>query len=246
MKNRFKIKKTYWRDFWGKQINGLHRSQDESYLETESKEKLFHLGSGEKLLDFGCGSADLLAYYFPHYKLCVGADRSKPLLEKASERLNIFNSQNNVVLLNSDTDHIWEELEKTFEQNFKFDCITTGQVIQYLNKNQIEDFIHNSALHLTDNGKICLFDIVDSRMNELWSAGLFKQNSFTISLMAKLLFYRFKGFLNHLRGKPAHTLGYAYPPSFFINLGEKYNLKTTCVNSMYYEYRYHIIYTRLL
>ena len=62
--------------------------------------------------------------------------------------------------------------------------------------------------------------------------------------MMKLLYGRFKGALNKLRGKPSHPLGYAYPPSFFVNLGKKNNLKVTYLNSMYYEYRYHIVYER--
>ena len=236
------MNKTYWKDFWSKQITGLHRSQDEVFLEAESKEKLLHLGSGEKLLDFGCGSADLLVYYLPFYKLCVGADRSNLMLEKAREKLDSFNNQHETVLLNSDNYQIWDEIEKKMGKNFKFNCITTGQVMQYLDKKQITDFIYNSTLHLENKGKICLFDIVDSRTSELWEVGLFNQKSFNFSVFMRLIIGRLKAILNNLKGKPAHANGYSYPPSFFYAIAEKYNLKVTYINSMYYEYRYHIIY----
>jgi cyclopropane fatty-acyl-phospholipid synthase-like methyltransferase len=113
--------------------------------------------------------------------------------------------------------------------------------MQYLDKKEIEDFISNSLHHLTDDGKICLFDIVDSRTFTLWKAGLFNNHSFNFTVMLKLLINQAKGIIKKLRGKPFYELGYLYPPSFFVNLAQKYNLKISCCNSMYYEYRYHII-----
>jgi len=235
------MKKTYWTDYWSKQIHGQHRFQREEFLKDESEEKLFHLGKGENLLDFGCGSADLLAYYAQFYTFCAGADCSALMLEKAKERLNAFN-QHNVLLVEADTNQIWKEIENKLGKNFQFDRITTGQVIQYLDKKQVEDFIYNSTKHLTDTGKICLFDIVDSRTYELWEAGLFGSSSFNFSVLLKLIYGRLRAFFNNLRGKPSNNLGYAYPPAFFMNLAEKYNLKVLYFNSMYYEYRYHILF----
>jgi len=237
------VKKTFWKDYWSKQSDGQHRSQEEEYLKKESEEKLFHLAKGEKLLDFGCGSADLLAYYSLFFKFSVGADSSKLMLEKAKERLSAFNNQNNVILIHSDNYKIWDSIAKELGKDFKFDCITTGQVIQYLDKKETEDFIYNSVHHLTDDGKICLFDIVDSRTFELWKVGLFKSNSFNFTVMMNLIICRLKGIINKLRGKPFYDIGYVYAPSFFVNLAQKYNLKISCLNSMYYEYRYHIIIT---
>lgn len=235
------MKKTFWKDYWDKQSNGQHRSQEEAFLKSESEEKLLHLAKGENLLDFGCGSADLLAYYAQFFTLSVGADNSKLMLEKAKSRLSAFNILHNVRLINSDTYQIWNDIAKELGNGFKFNCITTGQVIQYLSKKEIEDFIYNAVHHLTDNGKICLFDIVDARTFELWRAGLFNSNSFNYKVVIKLIIGKVKGFINKFRGKPFHELGYVYPPSFFINLAQKYNLKTAYFNSVYYEYRYHII-----
>ena len=235
------MKKRDWKDYWDRQVNGLHHSQTEAFLKSEAEEKLFHLAQCGNLLDFGCGSADLLAYYAPFYTFCVGADGSKLMLEKARERLNAFEVQNKVLFLNTDNVHVWERIENELGKDFKFDCITAGQVIQYLDKTQTEDFVSNSVRHLTDGGKICLFDIVDSRTHELWKAGLFRSNSFRVSVMMRLFYGRLRAILNRLRGKPSCDLGYAYPPVFFTNLARKYNLEMDYANSMYYDYRYHIL-----
>ena len=235
------MKKEYWKEYWNKQTNGQHRSQEEYFLKKESDEKLFHLGEGENLLDFGCGSADLLVYYTQNYKFCVGGDCSKLMLEKASERIKEFGFQNEIILLECDNSKIWENIENKFGNDFKFDCITTGQLVQYLNKNQIEEFINNSLLHLKEDGKICMFDIVDSRLHELWKAGLFKTDSLNLSVITKLFYGRMCASLKNFSKKPAFDLGYAYPPSFFMTIAKKNNLKVYCINSMYYEYRYHII-----
>ena len=235
------IKKTFWKNYWDNQSDGQHHSQEEMFLKNESEEKLFYLEKGENLLDFGCGSADLLVYYAPFFKFLVGADGSKLMLKKAKERLSSFNTSNNIRLINSDNYLIWNDLAKELGNDFKFDCITTGQVIQYLDKKETENFIHNSLHHLTDDGKICLFDIVDSRTFALWKAGLFKSNSLNFTVMLKLLINYTKGLIKRLLGKPFQDIGYVYPPSFFANLAQKYNLKISYFNSMYYDYRYHII-----
>lgn len=54
---------SYWSRYWADQTDGGHRTSAEDFLRLEADEKLFHLGEGDSLLDFGCGSADLLAYF---------------------------------------------------------------------------------------------------------------------------------------------------------------------------------------
>ena len=235
------MKKTFWKDYWSKQSDGQHHSQAEQFLKNESEEKLFHLAKGGNLLDFGCGSADLLVYYTPFFKISVGADGSKLMLEKAKERLSAFNNQDNVALIHSDNYLIWNDIEKQLGENFQFDCITTGQVMQYLDSKEAEDFICNAAQHLTDGGKICLFDIVDARTFSLWKAGLFKSDSLNFTVITKLIINYLRGIARKLRGKPFYELGYVYPPSFFVNVAKKNNLTVSYYNSMFYQYRYHIV-----
>ncbi len=238
------MKNIFWKDYWSDKTHGEHRSQSEDFLEKESKEKLFHLGAGGKLLDFGCGSADLLAYYARNYEFSIGADWSASMINRAQERLDSFDLQGKYRLFQSDDNHIWEIIDNELGKDFRFDCITAGQVIQYFNKEQVDHFISNAFLHLSDKGKICLFDIVDSRTYELWRAGLFNREYVNLSVLGRILVNRLRIVKNRLSGKPLHDLGYIYPPALFMELGRKYNLNVSFAHSMYYEYRYHIIFSK--
>ena len=235
------MKTNFWKKYWEDKTNGEHRLQDETFLECESKEKLFHLSGGRSILDFGCGSADLLSYYAPLYDMCIGVDGSKSMIEKANERLKHFN-RNNVTLAVADDSQLWEYIRNNFGENAKFDRITTGQLIQYLSLEQIDNFISNSKKHLSDKGQICLFDVVDSRLYHLWRAGLFKSDSLSIKIMIKIIASKLRAVKNAIIQKPKYDLGYIYPPKIFNDLAAKYNFKVSFASSMFYEYRYHVIF----
>ena len=238
------MKTDFWEKYWADKTNGEHRFQDETFLERESKEKLFHLSGGRSLLDFGCGSADLLSYYAPLYDKCVGIDRSESMIENAGKRLKKFNI-NNVSLAVSDDYQLWEYIKNHFGEETKFDCITTGQLIQYLSLEQIDNFISNSKKHLSDEGRICLFDVVDSRLYHLWRAGLFKSDGLSTKIMLKIIASKLRTIKNTILQKPKHDLGNIYPPTIFKNLAAKYDFKVSFANSMYYEYRYHVIFEKM-
>ncbi len=238
------IKNTFWKNYWSDKTHGQHRSQTEDFLKNEAKEKLFHLDGGKSILDLGCGSADLLAYYARAYELCIGADWSESMINKAYERLKSFDVQDNVHLLQADDTQIWEHVKQKFGNEFKFDRITAGQVIQYLSEEQIDHFIHEAKSHLAPEGKICLFDVVDSRTYELWRAGLFNHERIHISTINGLLIGRLRTFKNKLTGKPLYDLGYIYSPAQFKGFAEKYDLIVSFVHSMYYEYRYHVTFQK--
>lgn len=233
----------YWKNYWEDKICGFHRSQDEGFLEKEAKEKLFHLNGGKSLLDFGCGSADLLAYYSLMYDLSVGIDASARMLEKAKERLNEFRTDHQILLINSDDTELWVRLEDRFDKEYKFDRITAGQVIQYLDQKQIDDFIGNAQKHISKDGLICLFDIVDTRIYDLWEAQLFKNESFNLTVLLRMGFRHCSKIKNRFKKAPEQRIGYTYSPSFFKLLANKYNLKSQFVHSMYYEYRFHVIFS---
>lgn len=231
----------YWKNYWKEQTCGLHRSQEEAFLAKEADEKLFHLKGGDSLLDFGCGSADLLAYYSQIYKRSVGVDSSELMLEKAKERLLNFKTDHQVSLINSDDVHVWDQIEERFREGCKFDRITAGQVIQYLDQKQVDDFIGNAQRYLSADGFICLFDVVDTRLFELWDAKFFNNKAFNFNVLLRIVLGRCRRIMNKFRKVPELRLGYTYSPSFFELLAKKYGLKLDVVHSMYYEYRYHVI-----
>lgn len=235
---------SFWEAYWADKANGEHRSQDETFLEKEAKEKLFHLAGGESLLDFGCGSADLLAYYAPFYRQCAGADRSASMLANARKRLASRGFDDKVTLLLADDNRIWEVLDERFGEGCKFDRITAGQVIQYFDEQQINSFLSAALSRLSVNGKICLFDVIDSRTLELWQAGLFGQDKLKTSLLWKLYIRKLHHIKNRIQGKPKHSFGNVYPPSLFTGFARRHGLNILIVHSMYYEYRYHVILSR--
>jgi Cyclopropane fatty acid synthase and related methyltransferases len=231
----------FWHNYWQTKTCGEHRSQEECFLAKEAKEKLFHLDGGNSLLDFACGSADLFAYYSRTYQTNVGVDFSEQMLERAKIRLERFDVQSDVLLINSDDTHLWQQLENNLGKGCKFDRITAGQVVQYLNEKQVEEFVSQSVNYLSEGGLICLFDIVDSRTFELWNAGLFQSQRFNLTVLFKLCLGRLRAMRNKLKQVPVFEIGYTYPPSFFEMLANKYQLNFSVAHSMYYEYRYHVI-----
>lgn len=238
------MKKNFWLEYWSDKTSGMHRSSSEDFLQKEAREKLFHLAGGKSLLDFGCGSADLLVYYALEYEVCVGADSSQAMIDKAKERLRLHQLEDRVSLSRNDDVHIWDYLEKAASGNCRFERISAGQVIQYLDKKQVEHFISNALEHLTEEGKICLFDVVNERLYPLWHAGLFNYSDSVVSVVFRLLKQRLSVFKNHLLRRPVYDDGYLYTPVFFIELAKKYKLDVEFANSMYYEYRYHVFFTR--
>jgi cyclopropane-fatty-acyl-phospholipid synthase len=146
----WEVQKMYWQKYWAKQVDGLHRWKTEEVYEKMANEKLFHIKGGNSLLDFGCGSADLLCYYAKEYNTVIGVDFSKSMLESAQKRL-IEKGCNNVKLLYANDKTVWEMI------NQNFDRIVLNGVVQYLDEKQIDDFIKNALKILNTNGKISLF-----------------------------------------------------------------------------------------
>src|SRR5512139_968270 len=126
--------KNIWEDFFKDKTHGGHRYSSEEFLAMEAREKLFHLDGGKTLLDFGCGSAELLAYYSPEYEQLVGVDFSPSMLGEASKRIS-EKKCNNIDLILANHETLWDNL------GFTFDRITAAGVIQYLSLQETDAFI---------------------------------------------------------------------------------------------------------
>jgi cyclopropane-fatty-acyl-phospholipid synthase len=233
------VQKMYWQEYWAKQVDGMHRWKTEEAYEKMAKEKLFHIEGGDSLLDFGCGSADLLCYYAKGYRTVIGVDFSKPMLENAQKRL-VEKECNHVKLLYANDETVWEMV------NQKFDRIILNGVVQYLDEKQIENFIKNALKFLNTNGKIALLEIVDPRFLLVFNSGVLSdidnnKESSKIRIFRSLVMEFFSRILRRLKGYPQNGLGNAYHPLSISKIAIKYNLQMEYVCSMYYEYRYHAI-----
>jgi cyclopropane fatty-acyl-phospholipid synthase-like methyltransferase len=233
---------TFWKTYWENKKNGGHRWQEENFLKKEAAEKLYHLSGGNSLLDFGCGSADLLVYYAPEYSIVVGVDFSSNMLNNARVRLMNFGCDN-VQLVQADDINVWERVSESFDR------ITAGQVVQYLKLEHLDRFINVASQRLNSGGKIILFDIIDPRIYFLVRIGvLIPKNTFTknagIAIAKSTIRLAISKPLAILKQKPADMIGNSHHPGDIYKIARKYDLEMEYVCSMYYEYRYHVILTR--
>ncbi|HWQ18506.1 MAG TPA: methyltransferase [Methanotrichaceae archaeon] len=234
-------KSDYWRNFWSGKRDAGHRSHSESYLYNEACERLYHLEGGDSILDVGCGTCDLLAYYALHYSTVVGADFAPSMLEGARQRLDEFHIAH-VELIEADDESIWNKLSP----GSTFDRITAGMVVQNLTLERVGSFIENAKARLNEGGKIVLFDIMEPKNLALWEAGLWKDDEVPWARVSRYLIMAYLGRkLNMLRGLPERrVLGFAYTPKQISDIAKRCSLSAAYANAMYYEYRYHAILTR--
>lgn len=238
----------YWRGYWRTPTDGGHRSQDEAFLAREAREKLFHLETPrQRLLDFGCGSGDLLAYYAEGFEQVVGADFSESMLGAARERLRAQGvPTERVQLLMADDQTIWEQLAGTPP----FDAITTAAVAQYMPAPRIEAFCARALSHLTPAGMVAFFDVIDPRFYALAELGLLPRSPGMLwparrtpatQLVRGALGVARARMLRAAAGLPPREIGLAHHPALFEDLAHGHDASATFVGSMYYEYRYHVL-----
>jgi cyclopropane fatty-acyl-phospholipid synthase-like methyltransferase len=226
--------KNVWAEFFSDKISGGHRSSAEEFLAMEAKEKLFHLDGGKTLLDFGCGAGELLVYYAPEYEKLVGVDFSQSMLEEASNRIR-QKKYENITLILADHKTVWGKLDSSFDR------ITAAGVFQYLTYQEIDEFISNASKHLNKKGKIVLFDIPDSRLYPLWKLGLFSEDAGLGKILRKAGFELKTIISASLKNRPKDILGYSHNPYKIEKIAKKHGFEMVCVQSMYYEYKYHTI-----
>ena len=223
--------------FYVDATSGLHRENTEEFFAREAAEKLFHLGKGSSILDFGCGSADLTVYYTKRFGRVVAADLSANMLERARKRAAEFDAAH-VVFLHADDATVWDRLGGE-----RFDVITTAGVMQHLSPAEVESFTRRALGSLNDGGRIVHFDIPDPRIYLLVRLGFFDPTAWrwrdlprSLYLLAKLLGRRA---LDAFRGHPTDIMGYQHHPATIRNIASRCGFHAETVSSMYYEYRYH-------
>jgi cyclopropane-fatty-acyl-phospholipid synthase len=223
-----------WEEFFADKRSGGHRSSTEEFLSMEAREKLFHLNGGKTLLDFGCGAGELLVKYSPEYEKLVGVDFSPSMLEEAEKRIREKNYGNTILIL-ANNKTVWEKLDSSFDR------ITAAGVFQYLTSQEIDEFIFNASKYLNKEGKIVLFDIPDSRLYQLWKIGWFSENAGIGKIIRKSGFEFKNRIFAKLKNRPKDILGYSHNPQEVKKISNKHGFEMICVQSMYYEYKFHSI-----
>ncbi|MDQ1276771.1 MAG: cyclopropane-fatty-acyl-phospholipid synthase [Euryarchaeota archaeon] len=226
--------KNVWEEFFADKKRGGHRSSAEEFLAMEAREKLFHLDGGKTLFDFGCGAGELLVYYAPEYEKTTGVDFSPSMLEEASKRIKERNCENTTLIL-ADDKTVWDKLDSSFDR------ITAAGVFQYLTYQEIDDFLFNASKYLNEGGKIVLFDMLDPRLYPLWKIGLFSQDKSCRKMLSKVICGVKNSTSSSLKKRPRDILGYSHHPNKIKKIANKNGFEMICVQSMYYEYKYHAI-----
>lgn len=240
VKSRERMEKTHakpkniWEDFFKDKTHGGHRYSTEEFLAMEAREKLFHLDGGKTLLDFGCGSAELLTYYAPEYEKLVGVDFSPSMIGEASKRIR-EKQCNNIDLILANHETLWEKLQ------FSFDRITAAGVIQYLTFEEIDAFIANASKHLSADGKIVFFDVLDPRLYPLWKLGVFAPKAGVMKALYRVGCDFRNSVSATIKNRPKNIYGFSHNPYKLQKIANKHGFEMRYVQSMYYEYKYHAI-----
>jgi cyclopropane-fatty-acyl-phospholipid synthase len=225
-----------WKQWWSDKTDAGARS--ESNIQKQARERLDLLDGGESLLDFGCGTAELLIHYAPHYARVIGADYSESMLAQARLRIQEGPYQH-VRLLHADERSIWSAIDESFDR------ITSTQVIQHMDPEQVDFFIAHAAQYLNPGGKIALFDIIDPRLTTLRNLGFFHPENrlpqLSRVIVNKALDMSVANIKAKLKNQPSNIVGYAYDQDMIERMGRKANLDMEFARSMYIEDRYHAI-----
>jgi cyclopropane-fatty-acyl-phospholipid synthase len=225
--------------YYADKSNGVHRYNTEAFFELEAKEKLFHMGAAESILDFGCGTADLLAYYAPHYAVVLGVDLSDNMVARANQRLAKFGFAH-ARARQADETTVW-----AIDPTLHFDVITSAGVMQYLSEAQIASFLAHAKERLTDAGRITMFDLVDPRLYWLMKYGWFRNQPLKaadlVSAAGTTGRIWARKAVRALSRKAEDHIGFSHHPAAIESLASREGFSVQIVRSMYYEYRYHVL-----
>jgi len=224
-----------WEKYWSDQSEDRRADPTPDGIAREGCEKLLHLGSGDRLLDVGCGTGKLTSHYIASFRECIGVERSPKMLAEARTNLR----DTNVALLHGSADNVWEIVAGDF------DAITMGGVAQYLTHDEIAVFVVRASKRLKPGGRIAIFDIIHSRKAVLRMMGLGRHrdvpSGFEIVMRCGVVFARWAAWPLMAKGRTFHPDGHMYAPELFAAIAKENGMKINMPMSMYYDYRFHAV-----
>jgi len=230
--------------YWEDETSSRNRSDSPIYLANKAVElsalvKMYN-PDGVSVVDLGCGAGELLFHLIHYLNIATAIDYSDSMLTVAKK--NISSSKGVPVFLKKDVLNFSKEINEHV-------WVTTGAASQYLNSIELRELITNFKEN--ENGKsFYLFDTIDPvryRVNP-WGNGYIQTPRKNLKLKIYSLYKKIVGiyYLCFQANKRAHELdsaamGYAYLPSFWLDLAQDIGLNVEIVSSRYFEYRYHVI-----
>ena len=226
-----------WEKYWSEKSDDERTDATPQGVAKEGREKLFHLGSGGRLLDVGCGTGKLISHYTANFRECIGVERSPTMLAEAQANLR----DTNVALLHGSADNVWEIV------GGDFDAITMTGVAQYIAPYEVAAFVKQASKRLKPGGRIAIFDVIHSRKAVLRMMGLGRHkeapSGFEIVMRSGVVFMRRAAWPLIAKGKTFHPDGYMYSPEFFAAIATENGMNIDMPISMYYDYRFHAVMT---
>lgn len=223
---------------WANCTESGHRAVTTEFYRRKALEHALIMGETASMpsVDLGCGAGELLSEFAKHANVREAIDFSDAMLEQA-KRLLVGSE---IKFINRD---VFDYLETCKLPNW----VACESLNQYFDPSGqlhlIDAFVRNSSAR-----NLYLFDTICSIRYDLWHGT--RTLSFTqpgrVSYLRGLAAFTF-GFFKAafspamLESASLGTMGYSFNPGFFIRAAKSRNLQVTVVNSLYYEYRYHVV-----
>lgn len=235
--------------YWRKQNYSGHRYSSPSFFSSKASEHYSILStfdfSNSPIGDICCGFGEILK---PLLDLGLGIHEAIDFSEDAVQLAQKTCKHHRVNIFHDDALHYIEHSKMTT-------LVSCQGVSQYLDADQLSDFI---TLFMANNHaqNLVLYDTVDPLRWSL-SQRLIRYESSplstnSISTMLHTLYSAFSVLKCGLSLKNKSStylgnisLGYGYLPSFFAHLAHRSNLFLQFRSSAFFEYRYHVIMSKL-
>ena len=232
-----------WKNFWDSKNKPLHAFDTEVWNKKYASEIRFHLQDCQTIVDAGCGNADILLELAPYFLMLYGIDYSTSMVEEGRKKISA-KSLKNVQLFQADILNIDTIIPS------RVDAIICYEVVQFLDKIQLVDFVSKSKKILNESGRILLLNVLDAKCFDLYSIGFYREQGrirFTrmISQYLRMKFYLLRKKIRNPSFTYDGGIGNWYSFQDIIQVAESEQLNCDICYSMFppYGYRFHAILT---
>ena len=156
-----------FKDFWDKMQHPAHAHTSDEWFDRYAKEILFFLNGAKSIADAGCGSGEILIRVAPHFQKVFALDFSESMLNQAKEKV-AGRGLSHVELSCDNILNIHRHCPQPV------DAVYSNGVVQYLQHEELEDFISHCKEILNADGKIILLNIPNVNSRILFLLGFFR------------------------------------------------------------------------